>query len=99
MSVASVLRISSRCTSATSKKTLQAGSLPRSFSVLGPKRLGTPITHLGSALKAPTNASQQDPYTLLGIKKSASQSEIKKAYYALAKQYHPDTNKDPAARE
>jgi len=34
-------------------------------------------------LLAPTSASQQDPYTLLGVKKSASQSEIKKAYYQV----------------
>jgi molecular chaperone DnaJ len=41
----------------------------------------------------------KDPYKLLGIGKSATQSEIKKAYYQLAKKYHPDQNKDPKARE
>jgi molecular chaperone DnaJ len=35
----------------------------------------------------------------LGLGKSASASEIKKAYYALAKKYHPDTNKDASAKE
>jgi len=42
---------------------------------------------------------QKDPYQTLGVGKSASASEIKKAYYGLAKKFHPDTNKDPSAKE
>ena len=34
----------------------------------------------------------QDPYRTLGISPSASEDEIKKAYRALAKKYHPDVN-------
>jgi molecular chaperone DnaJ len=39
-------------------------------------------------------------YDTLGLKKSASPDEIKKAYRKLARQYHPDTNQgDKAAEE
>jgi DnaJ-class molecular chaperone len=42
----------------------------------------------------------RDPYEVLGVAKTASSGEIKKAFRRLAKNYHPDHNRnDPKAKE
>ena len=38
--------------------------------------------------------AQQDYYQLLGLKRGASEEQIKKAFKKMAIKFHPDKNKD-----
>jgi curved DNA-binding protein len=44
-------------------------------------------------------ATQQDLYEVLGVSRDASPDDIQRVYRTLARKFHPDMNKDPAAEE
>ncbi|RXM33334.1 DnaJ-like subfamily C member 16 [Acipenser ruthenus] len=54
---------------------------------------------LVSCCPASLAAGEFDPYTVLGVGKSATQAEVKKVYKKLAREWHPDKNKSPGAED
>lgn len=41
----------------------------------------------------------KDYYRILDVDRNASQSDLKKAYFKKAKEFHPDVNKSAGAKE
>ena len=54
---------------------------------------------LWAALMLAEVALAKDYYKVLGLTRDASETEVKKAFRALARQYHPDKNKADDAEE
>jgi molecular chaperone DnaJ len=48
---------------------------------------------MATSMRAFSSKAKRDFYEMLGVTRLADKASIKKAYFKLAKKYHPDTNK------
>ncbi|XP_060668609.1 uncharacterized protein LOC107408057 isoform X1 [Ziziphus jujuba] len=91
----------SSCSSSSSSSFLFLGTHQSFISLYSCSPSSTKFNSRVSAKRGfgPVITASGDYYATLGVPKSASGKEIKAAYRRLARQYHPDVNKQPGATE
>ena len=71
------------------------GLQPRACGLLGGRQ--PPKRGPSLARRLLSSQSPRDPYSVLGVPRSADQATIKQAYFRAAKRNHPDVDKSPGA--
>ncbi|CAI5445879.1 unnamed protein product [Caenorhabditis angaria] len=61
-------------------------------------QIGNPTTSKKTQFHSSSVLNKEDYYKTLGVEKKADAKTIKKAYFQLAKKYHPDVNKTKEAQ-
>jgi len=83
------------------KASIASTARVRQRRLLSDRLIGASSTFQHSSQLNTSAVHRKDYYKTLGLDKNASQKDIKKAYFQLAKKYHPDVNKndDNAAKK
>lgn len=74
-----------------SSRTYSTFPSPKSGSTLS--RSNAAPSSMATSMRAFSSKAKRDFYEMLGVTRLADKASIKKAYFKLAKKYHPDTNK------